>query len=151
MKGGIASFLVALDRFLAKHPVHDGSIGVLLTSDEEGEAIYGTKEVVSELTRRGTVVDMAIVGEPASSEITGDIVKVGRRGSLGGELTIHGIQGHVAYPHLSKNPIHESLGALRDLVDMEWDQGTEDFHPTTFQVGVVLFSLLSSGRMFFAD
>jgi len=134
MKGGIASFVVALERFLSKHPDHEGSIGVILTSDEEGEAVFGTKEVVSELTRRGTVVDMCIVGEPSSISTTGDTVKVGRRGSLGGELMIHGIQGHVAYPHLSRNPIHESIGALKDLVDMEWDQGTEDFHPTTFQI-----------------
>lgn len=140
MKGGIASFLVGLESFLSKFPDHRGSIGVLLTSDEEGEAKYGTKEVVSELTRRGTVIDMCIVGEPSSTEKTGDIVKVGRRGSLGGELTIHGIQGHVAYPHLSKNPIHESLGALKDMVDTQWDQGTEDFHPTTFQI-----SNISSG------
>ena len=97
MKGGIASFVVALERFISKHPDHDGSIGVILTSDEEGEAVFGTKEVVSELTRRGTVVDMCIVGEPSSISSTGDTVKVGRRGSLGGELMIHGIQGHVAY------------------------------------------------------
>jgi len=134
MKGGIASWIVALERFVAAHPDHNGSIGVLLTSDEEGPAIHGTKEVVAELTRRGTVIDMGIVGEPSSKEATGDTVKVGRRGSLGGELTIIGIQGHVAYPHLSRNPIHESLGALRDLVDMEWDQGTKDFSPTTFQI-----------------
>jgi len=140
MKGGIASFLVGLESFLSKCPDHEGSVGVLLTSNEEGEAIYGTKEVVSELTRRGTVIDMCIVGEPSSTEKTGDIIKVGRRGSLGGELTIHGIQGHVAYPHLSRNPIHESLGALRDMVDTQWDQGTEDFDPTTFQI-----SNISSG------
>jgi len=134
MKGGIASFLVGLESFLSKYPEHEGSIGVLLTSDEEGEALYGTKEVVSELTRRGTVIDMCIVGEPSSTDNIGDIVKVGRRGSLGGELTIHGIQGHVAYPHLSKNPIHESLGALKEMVDTHWDHGTEDFQPTTFQI-----------------
>ena len=134
MKGGIASFIVALESFMSKYPNHKGSIGMLLTSDEEGEALHGTKEVMSELSRRGIVVDMCIVGEPSSSETTGDTVKVGRRGSLGGELTIHGIQGHVAYPHLSRNPIHESLGALKDLIDTEWDAGTNDFHATTFQI-----------------
>lgn len=134
MKGGVASFVVAVERFVKEHPQHAGSIGILLTSDEEGEARWGTKEVISELQQRGVSIDMAIVGEPSSIDQLGDVVKVGRRGSLGGELVIHGIQGHVAYPHLAKNPVHESLGALKDLVDMHWDDGTEDFHPTTFQI-----------------
>jgi succinyl-diaminopimelate desuccinylase len=134
MKGGIASFIVALQRFIENHPDHGGSIGIILTSDEEGKARWGTREVISELTKRGITVDMCIVGEPSSIEKLGDIVKVGRRGSLSGELTILGIQGHVAYPHLAKNPIHESIGALKDLVDMEWDKGTEDFQPTSFQI-----------------
>lgn len=134
MKGGLASFVVAVERFVAKHPYYRGSIGLLITSDEEGEARWGTQEVLSELTRRGVSIDMCIVGEPSSLDQLGDVVKVGRRGSLGAELVIHGIQGHVAYPHLAKNPLHESLGALKDLVDMHWDDGTEDFHPTTFQL-----------------
>jgi succinyl-diaminopimelate desuccinylase len=134
MKGGVASFVVAVERFVKEHPQYAGSIGFLLTSDEEGEAKWGTKEVISELQNRGVSIDMAIVGEPSSIDQLGDVVKVGRRGSLGGELIIHGIQGHVAYPHLAKNPLHESLGALKDLVDMHWDDGTEDFHPTTFQI-----------------
>ena len=134
MKGGIASFVVALERFVEKHPEHTGSIGVLLTSDEEGKAEHGTRDVLGELEKRGTKIDMCIVGEPSSLEVTGDVVKVGRRGSLSGELTILGIQGHVAYPHLAKNPVHESLGALKDLVDTEWDKGTNDFHATTFQI-----------------
>ena len=90
--------------------------------------------VVQELTKRGIQIDMGIIGEPSSNEKVGDIIKIGRRGSLGGELTIKGIQGHVAYPHQSLNPIHESLGALKDLVDMKWDDGTDDFGPTTFQI-----------------
>ena len=134
MKGGIASFISALQDFLSQHVTYDGTIGVLLTSDEEGDAIHGTKMVVEELDRRGITIDMAIIGEPSSTNVTGDVVKVGRRGSLGGNLTIHGIQGHVAYPELSRNPIHESLGALKDLVDMQWDNGTQDFRPTTFQI-----------------
>ena len=134
MKGGIASFVTAAEEFVAKHPHHQGSIGVLLTSDEEGDAVHGTRLVVEELVKRGITIDMGIVGEPSSTNTTGDVVKVGRRGSLGGNLTIHGIQGHVAYPEHSKNPIHESLGALKDLVDMKWDNGTNDFGPTTFQI-----------------
>jgi succinyl-diaminopimelate desuccinylase len=133
MKGGIASFTIALEDFISSHPDHSCSIGVIITSDEEGKAEHGTKMVVEELLRRGIQIDMGIVGEP-SSETIGDFIKIGRRGSLGGELTIKGIQGHVAFPHLSLNPIHESLGALKDLVDMKWDDGTEDFGPTTFQI-----------------
>lgn len=134
MKGGIASFLVALEDFISSHPNHSYSIGVIITSDEEGKAEYGTKMVVEELLRRGIHINMAIIGEPSSYETVGDFIKIGRRGSLGGELTIKGIQGHVAYPHQSLNPIHESLGALKDLVDMKWNDGTEDFGPTTFQI-----------------
>lgn len=136
MKGGVAAFIVALENFLSANPQFDGSIGVLLTSDEEGDAEYGTKLVIQELLKRGLITrdTMCIVGEPASLNQVGDTVKLGRRGSLGGELTIHGIQGHVAYPHLAKNPIHESLGALKDMIDMHWDDGTPDFHPTTFQI-----------------
>jgi len=137
MKGGIASFVIALERFMASCP-QLGSIGVLLTSDEEGPAKYGTKMVLEELKRRGTTIDMCVVGEPSSLARTGDVVKIGRRGSFGGELTILGIQGHVAYPHLAKNAVHESLGAMKDLVDTEWDQGTKDFHATTFQISNVM-------------
>ena len=111
-----------------------GSIGIILTSDEEGPAEFGTKLVVQELIRRGITIDISIVGEPSSRKRVGDAIKIGRRGSLGGDLIIKGIQGHVAYPHLSLNPIHESLGALKDLVDMNWDDGTDDFDPTTFQI-----------------
>jgi succinyl-diaminopimelate desuccinylase len=134
MKGGIAAFIVALEDFLQLNPDHLGSIGIILTSDEEGPAKFGTKLVVEELTQAGITIDMSIVGEPSSREKVGDAIKIGRRGSLGGDLIIKGIQGHVAYPHQSLNPIHESLGALKDLVDMNWDNGTDDFGPTTFQI-----------------
>lgn len=134
MKGGMASFITALEDFVAKHPHHLHSIGVIITSDEEGKAEYGTKMVVQELLHRGIKIDMGIIGEPSSNKTVGDFIKIGRRGSLGGELTIKGIQGHVAYPRQSLNPIHESLGALKDLVDTKWDDGTDDFGPTTFQI-----------------
>jgi succinyl-diaminopimelate desuccinylase len=134
MKGGIAAFIVALEDFLQLNPDHRGSIGIILTSDEEGPANFGTKLVVQELTRAGITIDMGIVGEPSSRDKVGDAIKIGRRGSLGGDLIIKGVQGHVAYPHLSVNPIHESLDCLRDLVDMKWDDGTDDFGPTTFQI-----------------
>ena len=117
MKGGIASFIIALEDFIQQNPTnYKGSIGIILTSDEEGPAEFGTKLVVQELTlERGLKIDMSIVGEPSSKRYVGDAIKVGRRGSLGGDLIIRGIQGHVAYPHQSLNPIHESLGALKDL------------------------------------
>ena len=134
MKGGIAAFVVALEDFLQLNPDHSGSIGIILTSDEEGPAKFGTKLVVQELTKAGIQIDMSIVGEPSSRDKVGDTIKIGRRGSVGGDLIIKGIQGHVAYPHQSLNPIHESLGALKDLVDMTWDNGTDDFGPTTFQI-----------------
>ena len=134
MKGGIASFIVALEDFLHLNPDHHGSIGIILTSDEEGPAKFGTKLVVQELMQAGINIDMSIVGEPSSKDKVGDTIKIGRRGSLGGDLLINGIQGHIAYPHIALNPIHESLGALKDLVDMKWDNGTDDFDPTTFQI-----------------
>ena len=134
MKGGVACFVVACERFVARHPEHAGSIGVLLTSDEEGLAKFGTRKVISELIRRGEVIDMCIVGEPTSHALCGDTIKVGRRGSLSGVLTVYGTQGHVAYPHLADNPLHNALGPLKALVDMEWDSGNENFDATTFQI-----------------
>ena len=138
MKGGVAAFVSALECFLSKHKyteMNGSSVGILLTSDEEGDAKYGTKEVLNELVRnRDMQISMAIVGEPSGLQKIGDVIKVGRRGSLSGDLTLHGIQGHVAYPHLARNPIHESLGALKDMVDEVWDHGTNDFPPTTFQI-----------------
>eukprot|EP00978_Attheya_sp_CCMP212_P003181 scaffold6581_cov57-Attheya_sp.AAC.9 len=134
MKGGIACFIVACERFVTKHPEHGGSIGIILTSDEEGPAKHGTKKVIAELVKRRVKIDLCVVGEPTSTALCGDTIKVGRRGSLGGELTILGKQGHVAYPHLASNPLHTSLGALQALVEMKWDNGNARFPPTTFQI-----------------
>ena len=134
MKGGIAAFVTAVERFVEAHPDHKGSLAFLITSDEEGPAKHGTREVVEELKRRGTEIDMCIVGEPSSQYILGDVIKVGRRGSLSGELIIKGIQGHIAYPHLARNPIHESLAALNEMVQRKWDDGNDNFQPTSFQI-----------------
>ena len=134
MKSSIAAFIVACEEFTAAHPRHEGSIALLLTSDEEGPAVDGTVIVCDELKRRGVQLDYCIVGEPTSGEKLGDICKNGRRGSLSGRLTVKGVQGHVAYPHLARNPIHLLAPALTELVSQEWDQGNEYFPPTTFQV-----------------
>lgn len=134
MKSSIAAFIVACEEFTAAHPRHEGSIALLLTSDEEGPAVDGTVIVCDELKRRGVKLDYCIVGEPTSGEKLGDICKNGRRGSLSGRLAVKGVQGHVAYPHLARNPIHLLAPALTELVAQEWDQGNEYFPPTTFQV-----------------
>lgn len=134
MKGSIGSFVVATERFIAKHPNHKGSIGFLITSDEEGVARWGTKEVMTELEKRNIKIDMCIVGEPSSHQKCGDTIRVGRRGSLSGKLTIFGTQGHVAYPHLADNPLHAALGPLKALVDIVWDDGNDNFPPTSFQI-----------------
>ncbi|MGN6581105.1 MAG: succinyl-diaminopimelate desuccinylase [Bordetella sp.] len=134
MKSSIAAFIVACEEFTAAYPVHEGSIALLLTSDEEGPAVDGTVIVCDELQRRGVQLDYCIVGEPTSGECLGDICKNGRRGSLSGRLTVKGVQGHVAYPHLARNPIHLLAPALTELVAQEWDQGNEYFPPTTFQI-----------------
>ncbi len=133
MKGSLAAMLVATRAFVTKHPQHKGSIGFLITSDEEGPFINGTVRVVEELQKRGQVVDYALVGEPSSSNLMGDVIKNGRRGSLTGWLTVHGVQGHVAYPHLAKNAFHEAIFALADLAHKEWDKGNAAFPPTSFQ------------------
>ncbi|WP_341658925.1 succinyl-diaminopimelate desuccinylase [Vibrio sp.] len=134
MKGSLASMVVAVEQFIAQNPNHKGSIGFLITSDEEGPFINGTVRVVEALMERGENIDMCIVGEPSSTEIVGDVVKNGRRGSITGDLTVKGIQGHVAYPHLAKNPVHQSLMALNELASTEWDQGNDYFPPTSFQI-----------------
>jgi len=135
MKGSVAAFTVALERFIAQYPQHKGSIALLITSDEEGPFINGTTKVVETLKARNEIIDMCIVGEPSSSVHVGDIVKNGRRGSINGFLTVKGIQGHVAYPHLAKNPIHDALAALNELCHVQWDKGNDYFPPTSFQYG----------------
>lgn len=134
MKGSIAAMVVACEEFLAEYPNPPFSIGFLLTSDEEGPAVDGTVIVCDALTARGERLDWCIVGEPTSGERTGDTIKNGRRGTMSGKLTVKGVQGHVAYPHLAENPIHLLAPALTELVDVEWDKGNRFFPPTTWQV-----------------
>ena len=134
MKGGIAAFITALERFISHHPDHNGSIALLITSDEEGPFINGTTRVVDVLEARNEKIDWCIVGEPSSTNHTGDTIKNGRRGSISGDLTIHGVQGHVAYPHLVKNPIHLAAPALAALSTEIWDDGNEFFPPTSLQI-----------------
>lgn len=134
MKGSLAAMVTACEDFIAEHPDHKGSIGFLITSDEEGPSINGTVKVVEHLEARNEKIDMCLVGEPSSTRLLGDVVKNGRRGSLSGNLTILGKQGHVAYPHLAENPIHTSAAAIAELAEEVWDQGNEFFPPTTFQI-----------------
>jgi succinyl-diaminopimelate desuccinylase len=134
MKSSIAAMLVAVERFVARHPDHRGSIAFLLTSDEEGPAVDGTVKVIEKLEQRGEKIDWCLVGEPSSESRLGDVLKNGRRGSLNGVLKVNGIQGHVAYPHLARNPIHAAVPALAELARIEWDRGNEHFPPTGFQI-----------------
>ena len=134
MKTSIAAFVTATERFVATYPNLPGSIGLLITSDEEGPAVDGTVRVVDALRARGELLNYCIVGEPTCVDRLGDMIKNGRRGSLSGKLTIIGIQGHVAYPHLAKNPIHLSAPALAELATIVWDNGNEYFPPTTWQI-----------------
>jgi succinyl-diaminopimelate desuccinylase len=134
MKSSIAAFVVAAEMFLQERPNHAGSIALLLTSDEEGPAVDGTVRVVETLKRRNERIDYCIVGEPTSVDALGDMLKNGRRGSLSGKLTVRGIQGHVAYPHLVKNPVHLIAPALAEMAKTPWDRGNESFPPTSFQV-----------------
>lgn len=134
MKSSLAAFVVAIERFVAEHPKHAGSIAVLFTSDEEGDAHSGTVHVVNTLKARGEGIDYCIVGEPTSSHRLGDVIKNGRRGSLSAKLAVKGIQGHVAYPEKVKNPIHLAAPALAELAAERWDEGNEYFPPTSFQI-----------------
>lgn len=134
MKGGLAAMIVAVEAFLAAHASFKGSIAFLITSDEEGPAEHGTRHVMGELATRGVRIDHCVVGEPSSRERTGDVIRVGRRGSLNGTLTVRGVQGHVAYPELAVNPIHRCLAALDELAQRRWDDGFETFPPTSFQI-----------------
>ncbi|EGQ7941334.1 succinyl-diaminopimelate desuccinylase [Vibrio cholerae] len=134
MKGSLACMIVAVERFIAEHPYHQGSIGFLITSDEEGPFINGTVRVVETLMARNELIDMCIVGEPSSTLAVGDVVKNGRRGSITGDLKVKGTQGHVAYPHLANNPVHKALPALAELAATQWDEGNAYFPPTSFQI-----------------
>ena len=134
MKGSLAAMVTACERFTANHPDHSGSIAFLITSDEEGPAINGTVKVVEHLQKRDDTIDWCLVGEPTSTEKVGDVVKNGRRGSLGANLIIHGVQGHIAYPHLAENPIERFAPALAELCSEKWDEGNEFFPPTSFQI-----------------
>jgi succinyl-diaminopimelate desuccinylase len=134
MKSGLAAMLTACEEFVARHPDHRGTIAFLITSDEEGPSVDGTRRVVEVLRERGEPIDWCLVGEPSSEQQLGDTIKIGRRGSLSGRLTVHGVQGHIAYPHLANNPIHALAPALADLTAREWDSGNEHFQPTSFQI-----------------
>jgi succinyl-diaminopimelate desuccinylase len=134
MKGSLAAMVVAVENFTAKHPDHTGSIAFLITSDEEGPAHNGTVKVIETLEARHEKIDACIVGEPSSTHLVGDTIKNGRRGSLGAVLTVKGIQGHVAYPHLASNPVHQAAPALAELASEEWDQGNDFFPATSFQI-----------------
>ena len=134
MKGGIASFMTAVERFVAKYPDHAGSIGILLTSDEEGAATNGVVKVMEVFEQRQEKIDWCLVGEPSSDKKMGDVIRVGRRGSLCAKLTVIGIQGHVAYPELADNPIHSFAPALKELTEEVWDHGNVFFPPTSLQV-----------------
>lgn len=134
MKGGVACFVTALERFIAKHPDHHGSIAMMITSDEEGIATNGVVKVIEVLEKRNEKIDWCLVGEPSSDKKLGDVIRVGRRGSLCAKLTVHGIQGHVAYPEIAENPIHAFAPALKELTEEVWDNGNAFFPPTSLQV-----------------
>jgi succinyl-diaminopimelate desuccinylase len=134
MKTSLAAFVVAITDFVTQHPDHPGSLAVLFTSDEEGASVDGTVRVVEALRERGEKMDYCIVGEPTAVTRLGDMIKNGRRGSLSGVLTVKGVQGHVAYPHLAKNPVHEVAAAIAELAQTKWDNGNEYFPPTTWQI-----------------
>jgi succinyl-diaminopimelate desuccinylase len=134
MKSSLAAMVTATEEFVREHPAHRGSIAYLITSDEEGPSVDGTKRVVENLRGRNERIDYCLVGEPASENSIGDTIKIGRRGSLSGRLTVHGVQGHVAYPHNAVNPVHMLAPALAELTTRQWDRGDEYFQPTSFQV-----------------
>ncbi|MCX7556738.1 succinyl-diaminopimelate desuccinylase [Xanthomonadaceae bacterium JHOS43] len=137
MKGSVAAMVLALEAFVAAHPRHPGTIALLLTSDEEGDAIDGVRAVAETFRREGQRIDHCLVGEPTATASLGDTVRIGRRGSLSGRLSVHGTQGHVAYPHLADNPVHRVLPALTALTQRHWDAGSADFPPTSFQISSI--------------
>lgn len=138
MKGSVAAFVVALERFVAAYPAHRGRVALLLTSDEEGDAIHGVRRVADVFRERGERIDWCITGEPSSKAVLGDLLRVGRRGSLSATLTVSGVQGHVAYPEKARNPVHEAMPALAELTARRWDDGYASFPPTSLQVSNIL-------------
>ena len=136
-KGSVAAFVVARERFVAAHPDHAGTVGLLRTSDEEGDAIDGVPKVANLFRERGQRIDWCITGEPSSKAVLGDLLRVGLRGTLSATLTVLGIQGHVAYPDKARNPIHQALPVLAELAARHWDDGYENFPPTSFQISNV--------------
>lgn len=134
MKSGLAAMVTATEEFMGAHPDHRGSLAFLITSDEEGPSVDGTRRVAEALSARGERIDWCVIGEPSSEISVGDTIKVGRRGSLSARLTVHGVQGHIAYPQLAENPVHALAPALAELVSRRWDEGTAHFQPTSFQV-----------------
>jgi succinyl-diaminopimelate desuccinylase len=134
MKGSVAAFVIALERFVAAHPMHRGTVALLLTSDEEGDAIHGVRKVVDVFRERGQHIDWCITGEPSSKHALGDLLRVGRRGTLSATLTVRGVQGHVAYPDKARNPIHQAMPVLAELAARRWDDGFASFPPTSFQI-----------------
>ncbi|RRO18575.1 succinyl-diaminopimelate desuccinylase [Pectobacterium aquaticum] len=134
MKGSLAAMVIAAERFVATHPNHQGRLAFLITSDEEASAVNGTVKVVEALMARNERLDYCLVGEPSSTHVVGDVVKNGRRGSITANLRVHGVQGHVAYPHLADNPFHRAAPTLNELIATEWDQGNDFFPPTTMQI-----------------
>jgi succinyl-diaminopimelate desuccinylase len=134
MKSALAAMITATEEFVQGHPAHKGTIAYLITSDEEGPSVDGTKKVAETLRERGQKIDWCIVGEPSSETLLGDTIKIGRRGSLSGRLTVHGVQGHIAYPQFAENPVHTFAPALAELTTRVWDKGNEHFQPTSFQI-----------------
>jgi succinyl-diaminopimelate desuccinylase len=134
MKSALAAMVTATEEFVRAHPAHKGTLAYLITSDEEGPSVDGTKKVVETLRERGQDIDWCIVGEPSSEKELGDTIKIGRRGSLSGRLTVHGVQGHIAYPQLAENPVHTFAPALAELTSRHWDKGNDHFQPTSFQI-----------------
>ena len=134
MKGSVAAFVLALEQFVAANPDHPGTVALLLTSDEEGDAIDGVRKVAEHFRATGRRIDFCVTGEPSSKEVLGDLLRVGRRGTLSGTLTVHGIQGHVAYPEKARNPIHQAMPALAELTARRWDEGYPEFPASSFQV-----------------
>ena len=134
MKGSVAAFVVAIEQVIAQHPDHQGTLALLLTSDEEGDAIHGVRKVAEHFKTIGQKIDYCITGEPSSMQKLGDLVRVGRRGTLSGTLSVEGIQGHVAYPERARNPIHQAMAPLAELAIRQWDQGYPEFPPSSFQI-----------------